>query len=176
MLEAARGALLEEELRPAGFFRVGLTRDRIVVLEALLVAARRAGHGLEYALEDVLHDTLSAHNAAVSRFRREFPTCRWPGLADHPRLAPLLPAFRAALDGRDRALLLAPRRTRRVLARLAALRAFVWLRVVVAIRRSVRLRALLLPHPPTAAPPRPAAHRRSMRGGAHGCATEQQSF
>jgi hypothetical protein len=172
MLEAARAALMEEELRPAGFFRVQRTRDRIAVLEALLAAARRAAHGLEYAVEDVLHDTVCAHNAAVARFRREFPTCRWAGLADHPRLAPLLPSFRAALDARDRALLLAPRRTRRVLARLAALRAFVWLRVVAALRRSIRLRALLVPSPPARpdpaglprpwrAGPGPAAHRRS---------------
>jgi hypothetical protein len=187
MLEEARAALLEEELRAPGFFRVRLTRDRIDALDALLAAARRAAHGLEYAVEDVLHDTVCAHNAAVARFRRQFPTCRWPSLADHPRLAPLLPALRAALDRRDRALLLAPRRTRRVLARLAALRAFVWLRVVVALRRSIRIRALLVPPPPAqpdlAGPPRwrtgpgpaahgpgPAAHRRSASRTQAGCA------
>jgi hypothetical protein len=143
LLEGARAALLEEQLRTDGFFRVGLTRCRIVMLERLLAAARRAGHGLEYAVEDVLYDTVAAHNAAAAVFRRAYPLCRWDSFADHPRLGPLLPAWRAALDHRDHVLLLLPRRTRRLLTRLAALRAFVALRIQVAHTRSVRRRARL---------------------------------
>ena len=143
LLEAARAGLLEEQLRTEGFFRVGLTRGRIVVLEGLLAAARRAGHGLEHAVEDALSDAVAAHNAAVAAFRRAYPLCRWDSFADHPRLGPLLPAWRTVLDRRDHVLLLLPRRTRRLLARLAALRAFVGLRVEVARKRSVRRRARL---------------------------------